>query len=203
MDNGVPQDPQNEAPAPVQEAGFVYAGAPTQPIYGSAAEPQNEPQPAQVTAEPAQISWSASEYVGHQKGASWFGILILASVLVAGILYFLTRDILTTAAVLVVGGLFASFANRKPRVLNYGIGDRAIHIGQKTYFFGMFKSFALVENEGLHYIVLTPIKRLMVPINVYYDPSQEDQIADTLGAHLPIEDHQPDIIDSLMRRIRF
>src|SRR5690554_791039 len=49
------------------------------------------------------VSWTASEYLANPKSAGWFGSLALASVLLAVIIYFITRDIIPTIVIGLVG----------------------------------------------------------------------------------------------------
>lgn len=151
------------------------------------------------------VAWTASEYLANPKSSGWFMLLGLASVLTAGIVYFVTgRDIVSSIVILVIGLIIGVFSARQPQVLDYSIDNTGFHIGQKFYPYNTFKYFSVVqESNGLGYISLMPLRRFMPPLVIHYDPNDEEKIANTLMEYLPFEDHKPDIVDSIAKRIRF
>ncbi len=50
-------------------------------------------------------TWTASEFVAHQKTPGWYGLLALAALVLSGLIYLLTRDIIS-ASVVIVAALF-------------------------------------------------------------------------------------------------
>ena len=166
-----------------------------------AGEASDDSTPSSSSHEP--VTWTASEYVAHEKGAMWY--LSLAAIFASGTLlaFLFTRDYVTTAVVPVVGIIFGIAAARPPRVLNYEIDDQGLHIEAKSYPYNVFKSFSIVEEGAFHSIVLMPLKRFMPALTIYYAPEDEHKIADVLGSFLPVEVSKLDLIDRLMRKIRF
>lgn len=149
------------------------------------------------------ISWSASEYIDHEKRAGWFiGVGAVGAVLAAAV-YLLTRELINSIVIMVVVALFAASGARKPRILNYGLDDRGIHIGNKVYDYSEFRSFSIMDEGGLNSIELFQFKRFTTPITLYFPPDQEAAIVSFLGSYLPREVRQHDPIDRLMRRVRF
>lgn len=208
-----PEQPPEQTEAPVQ--------APTEPVNQPMSTPDPEPiQPVepksnwQYTAgdqaalmdqrpDIAPVTWTASEYIAHDKGPSWFIALgIILFVAVAGI-YFVTKDLVTPIGIAVAGIIFGVFAARPPRVLEYTVDSRGIKIDQKFYSYAELKSFDIVDEGPLPAILLMPLKRFLPPITVFYDQREEDAILNVLGSYLPHQEQQPDAVDRLMRRIRF
>lgn len=157
----------------------------------------------QAPADLPTVTWSASEFIDHQKNAGWFFGLAGATILAGAILYFLTKDIVTVVVVAIAAVLFGITAGRKPRTLNYQLDHRGVQIAEKSYPYVLFKSFSVLEEGAFSSIQLMPLKRFMPPITLYYPPETEDQIINTLGNYLPHEDRQHDAVDRLMKRIRF
>ena len=147
--------------------------------------------------------WTASEYVANPKNKSWFSLLAAASIFVAAIVYVVTRDLISTSVTIILGILLGIFAARQPRTLQYRIDSKGIHIGQKFYEYAGFKSFSVAHEHAMAYISLMPLKRFMPPLAIHYDVQDEDKIVQTLADYLPFEEHKPDMVDSLTRRIRF
>ena len=205
-----PEPEQQDLPTPMSEqAPQPVDPAPTLPVAAPVTNWQfnasNEAQSAEVplpdqTVE--QVSWSASEYIAHSKGLSWFVILGLGLFVFIAVVFAVTHDIFASLMIGVAGATFGVFAARPPRVLEYSVDNHGINIGQKFYSYGDFKSFALVD-EGPPAIMLLPLKRFLPPITVFYEANQEDKILDVLADFLPHEEKQPDVVDRLMSRIRF
>jgi hypothetical protein len=149
------------------------------------------------------ISWTASEFIAHDKDMTWFAALGAVTALLVALTFLLTRDFVSTGIVLVVIICFGAFAVRKPRILPYRLDHVGLHVDQKTYHYDQLKSFSLIQEGGVRSIQLMPLKRFMPPISIYMDPSDEDKIIDVLANYLPMEQRQQDMIDQLMRRLRF
>jgi len=149
------------------------------------------------------IGWSASEYIDHEKRAGWFlGVGAVGAVLAVAV-YLLTQDAINSIAIIMVAGLFAASGARKPRILEYGLDSRGIHIGNKVYDYSDFRAFSVMDEGGLNSIELFQFKRFTTPITLYFPPDQEAVIINFLGSYLPREIRKHDPIDRLMRKVRF
>lgn len=177
---------------------------------GGSAEPATAPAPSQepettapATADAPEISWTASEYVAHQKTTNWYVMLGLGSAGLATLTYLLTGDVISTAAIVIVGVIFGMAASRQPRTLAYGIDHGGIMIGEKFYPYADFKSFSVMEEDAIYSILLLPMKRFMPSVSIYYPPDQEDDIMAVLSTYLPHEARAVDMVDRLARKLRF
>jgi len=157
-----------------------------------------------VSAQPIKpVEWTASEFIEHSKSIGWYAILALGTVVFATTLYLLTKDKVATGAVVIVALTFGILANHKPRELAYAVDEMGIHIGEKSYPYANFKSFALVQENAVESIWLMPLKRFMPILTIYFDPQDEEKITDVLSAYLPLENHELDPVDKLLHKIRF
>jgi hypothetical protein len=185
-----------------------------------AAEAQPEPEEAPVaeqqsasdTTEPdltpngddsQSVTWTASEFVAHDKSAGWYILLIAGTLALAVLVFFITKDVISVGVVIVAGLLLAVYGAHQPRQLEYVVNNSGIGIGQKHYSYHEFKSFSVVPEGAFSSLVFMPLKRFAVPTTVYYAPDDEDRILSILSDYLPLEEHRRDAVDSLMRRIRF
>lgn len=169
------------------------------PKEESLPEPPKEDRPLMT----GSIEWTASEYVENHKNAGWFIAVGFSAVLLAGVLYFITRDLISIAIVSIAVILFAIAGAKKPRTLKYLLDDNGITIADKLFPFSTFKSFAVINEGGINSIQLLPLKRFQMALSIYYPPPQEEMILKVLGSHLPAEDRKHDLIDRLMRRLNF
>ncbi len=148
------------------------------------------------------FSWTASEYIEHERSAGWYLMLLLGTVLLAGAVYLLTKEYFAAGIIAVLGVIVGIYARQKPRQMTYELNESAIRVGEKSYGYGLFKSFSLIKEGGLNSIQLLPLKRFMPPISAYYDGADEEKITDILGEHLPYEDARPDRVSNISRRLK-
>lgn len=195
-------------PAPTTQSAAPVAPTPaTQPIAPPVSQ-QTPPVPMfeqtiQPHSDKSTVNWTASEYIDHAKSPAWFAMAGIGIVVLSIVVYFLLKDIVTPVLLAIAGMTVAVFAGRKPRVVQYAISPSGIQIDQRLHGFNDFKSFALTESGPLPAILLTPLKRFLPPITIFYDPKEEDTIIDALADYLPYEDKEPDAVDRFMSRIRF
>ena len=78
------------------------------------------------------VSWSASEFVHHEKNGGWHLMIALGSVVLAVVIYFLTKSIFGAATIIIVGVIFSIFGKLKPRVLDYAITPEGLTNWRKT-----------------------------------------------------------------------
>ncbi len=203
--------PSNQQPgqviAPGQTAEPASTGGPTPPPKPAeptepAEQPAAPPKPTPAAAD-GSVSWTASEFVAHEKSTGWYAALTLVAIIITAVVFLITRDKISSGVVLVCALALAVLAARKPRQQQYTVDSGGITVGQKHFDYGMFKSFAVVPEGAFSSIVLTPLKRFAPLTTIYYAPEDEEQIVALLTDHLPFEEHKLDMVDNLMRRIRF
>ncbi len=157
----------------------------------------------QAAEEPVEIRWTASEFIDHQKTSGWFLGLAGAGLVIAAVVYLLTRDIFATVIIAILAFIFGVGAARKPRVLEYSIGGAGITVGERYAPYEEFRSFAVVSEGPIESIILLPTKRWAPPLSVYFAPDDGEKIIDTLSAFVPFENHEPGLIDKFLHRIHF
>jgi hypothetical protein len=149
------------------------------------------------------VKWSASEFVSHQKSASWYVSLGSVSAVITLIIFLVTKNLLSAIVVAMAFMALGVLAARKPQTKTYEIGEEGIHIDSQSYPYSMFKSFSIMEDGAIDCIWLRPLKRFMPTVVMYYGPEDEEKIVMMLDNFLPQEDRQHDIVERLSRRIRF
>lgn len=155
------------------------------------------------SAENPRLTWTASEYIANAKSSSWTMSLIGGTILLAVAALLLTREWISAVAILIAGILFAVFAARQPRTLNYAVLGNGLQVGEKFYPFTMFKSFSLSHDHAVGVISFTPLKRFMLPLTVHYALDDEERIFMSLADYLPYKEHEADMVENITRRIRF
>lgn len=165
---------------------------------GSDAEQQSA-QPADSKA----VTWTASEYIHHQKGVGWYAAVGLFAAGASMLVYLLTKDMIATVTIPVAALLFAVSGKIRPRVRTYTLDGRGLHIGSALHPYSSFKSFSFVQEGALTNITFMPLKRFMPQTTIYFAPEDQQKIFEVLSSHLPYQEDNGTAIDRLMHRIRF
>lgn len=201
-----------DQPAQQNQPGWTFSPGQQSP---QAAQPVTQQTPAPVTPQHAasqqsqalqqsdSIVWSASEFMEHPKGAGWYLAFFAAAIVGIAAIYLLTRDIISVVVLGVFAIVFAVFAARKPRTLQYSLSEGGVKVGERFYQLGNFKSFSLIDEGVMRSISFFPLQRFMPPLTIYFAPEDEDRIASFLADQLPYEERKQDPVDNLMRKIRF
>lgn len=152
---------------------------------------------------PGVLRWTASEYIDHQQGATWYLMLALVTAALSAAFYLLLKDYFSSAAVIIIGAAVGAFAHRTPRQLSYEISAQGFKIADKPFGFDQFKSFAIIPGGPVSSIELDPIKRFMPPISVFFATKDQEAIITLLQEHLPYEERQLDAVERISRRLKF
>ena len=197
------------APTPVPEADHApSAPEPTASPYPATDMPDDLPEadsdedfrhPDELPG----VSWTASEFIAHHKSAQWYVILTGFTLVGAALAYLITKDWVAVGVIALSAVLFGVSASHPPRQLQYSIDGRGVHVGQKSYHYGDFRSFSVIDEGQFSSINFMPLKRFSPPLSIYYDPEHEDQIVELLAQYLPMGDHGRTAVEGLMHRIRF
>ncbi len=156
---------------------------------------------ADVAMEP--IQWTASEYISHEKDTMWYVSVSLASLVIAGIVYFVTKELIASITIVVVAFSAVFFAGRKPETKTYRITTNTVTIDDKKYSLSDFKSFSIVDEGAIDSIWFKPLARFKPMLIIYFAPQDEEKIAEALSNFLPYENRELDALDRLTRRMRF
>lgn len=191
-----PQPPAPLSPAPPQPIPEIphVPDAPPTPV---------EPQTTTSVPSDQGLSWTASEFIEHQKPQGWYITLAIGAIIVSALLYFILKDVVTVVVIAVAALLFGVVGARKPRSLSYVLSQTGLQVGERVFSYANFKSFSVIEEGAIDSIQLYPLKKFMPPISLYFPPDQEQVIVETLADYLPHEDNNHDAIDRLMKRVRF
>ncbi|HTB48573.1 MAG TPA: hypothetical protein VK712_00650 [Verrucomicrobiae bacterium] len=200
--------PSPEAPAPATPQALPEPPQDSAPQTTIASPPAPEPPssstPNSLSAtDNGGVSWTAAEFIAHDKSPGWYVALILAGVLLAGLVFLLTHDPISTSVVLVGALVLAIYGARKPKQQMYRADSNGVSIGQRYHGYEEFRSFAVAPEGQLASVIFMPLKRFAPLTTIYFDPKYEDKIVDLFIDILPFEEHAFDVVDRFMQRIRF
>jgi hypothetical protein len=185
-----------------QQSDQTPAEAP-EPVPSAVPTGLMEPATAPPAGSDQEITWTASEFIAHDKSAGWYAGLVMAAIVVGALIFLITHDWLSLAVVIVAALLFGVYGSHQPRQLEYRLDQQGLDIGPKHYGYDQFRSFSVMPEGAFSSIVFMPLKRFSPLISIYYAPEDEDRIVALLAEKLPVEERRRDPVDSLMRRLRF
>jgi hypothetical protein len=209
--------PVEAAEAPKSETPSGFAGAvsaapdsaeadsvpaETEPGQDNEAAQSSMPAPVSSAEEPS-VTWSAAEFIAHDKSPVWYLYLAGISIALAAVTFLLTKDKISTAIVLLAGLAFGIYAARKPQEVQYSLDRTGLTIGGQHVAYNQFRSFSVIDEGPLASLSLFPLKRFGQFTTIYFEHADESAIVNMIAAHLPLDERHQDLIDRFMRRIHF
>ncbi|MGH7142134.1 MAG: hypothetical protein ACREF5_01515 [Candidatus Saccharimonadales bacterium] len=165
--------------------------------------PKSKQLKSKVVNQSKNITWTASEFIAHSKSIGWYAMLVIGAIILGAIVWLLTKDDFSTALVIIGVLLLGVYASHKPRQVTYAVDEQGLTIGDSHHSFNEFRSFSVVSEGAFSSIELTPFRRFAMYSTIYFDPADEEKIIGVMSNHMPMEEPRNDLVDQLMRRIRF
>lgn len=214
------QVPQQPAPVLPQQPAPVAAQP---PVAALQAEPIAQPtpaapvaaQPAVYTAEPVEptepilepaeqgsIQWQSPEYLQDRRSPWWFvGFWIITIVLMI-IALLLIKSWSFAILIPAMAASLTIYSHRPPRIVTYVLTSKGIYINERLHSIVSFKSFGVSREESLPSIVLIPTKRFRPAVTIYFPLEVGEQLVDTLGTRIPMQEVKLDFFDQLIKQLR-
>ena len=164
------------------------------PAQAAPAQPHNDIQP---------VNWTASEFIAHHKGASWYMALGAGIGLLCFGIYILYQDIVSIIAIVIGVVLYLMVTSGHPRQRTYGLNNEGIQIDDKFYPYSEFKSFMVSQEGAIGCITFMPLKRLLPELSIYFAPEDGDKIFSVLANTLPNDQKKERPVDRLIKKLHF
>ncbi|MCA9323622.1 hypothetical protein KC992_00810 [Candidatus Saccharibacteria bacterium] len=159
--------------------------------------------PQELAPTASSVSWTASEFIAHDKNSMWYAGLFGAAFFITAVIYLINRDILTSVVILSISVMIAVMGSRKPSSVQYSLSSDGLTVGSQQHRFSEFRSFSVVEEGPINSIWLKPLARFKPMVVLYFAPEDELKIVDTLSLFLPHEQRELDAVERASRRLRF
>ena len=148
------------------------------------------------------VNWEAEEYVQTEKNVGWYVGLFVVTAGLVGLSVWLEWWTFTALVVLSAVAIVL-YSVRPPRKLHYSLTNQGLAEGNKLYSYDEFKSFGVVLEGKKPAVVLTPRKRFSPRVTVYFPKSKGEEIVDAFGMRLPMEEVKFDLLDKMVKFLRF
>lgn len=136
------------------------------------------------------IMWSGYEFEYKEKTADWYWAVSIITVCI-GVASFIYGNPLFGAFIMLAGIFLMFTAKKEPRLIDYEISDKGLHINQTVYSYLDFRTFWVSENKYAPPKLLLRTGKLTSPIFVIpieTDYVDANTIRDFLLDYIP-EDH--------------
>ncbi len=163
------------------------------------AEPQTANQPTED--DTTLLRWDGTEYIHHDRSVAWYAVMALVTIIFMAIAIFLIRSITFAVLIPVMAAALVIYTQRPPEQLHYILSRKGLHVNDKLFTYGQFKSFGVSSHNDVHSVVLVPRKRFQIDQVIFFPEEIGEQLVDMLAARLPMKDVKTDAIDRLLARI--
>lgn len=208
-----PNDQPSQAPYEAPDDGLaakspVVTLTPDTSMQQSETEPPTEddtfiPKDSDLqAAEEEPVHWQANEYIHHEKDALWFVIFAVVVVGLMAFSIFVIQSISFTILIPVMAVALVVYSQRPPRLLDYTLSSKGLHINDRLYPFNEFKGFGVIRDGKEYSVMLIPIKRFRPGVSVYFPEEAGEAIVDILGTRLPMQKLNLDVVDKVIRKLR-
>lgn len=206
---GTKKETDNQPAVPQNKE--VVVGNKATTLMGNTAEQKagnlDIPEPENKVPEEILYQWQAPEFSYTHKPTGWYlaifaffiGLCVLA-------FFFISSDIqkYITIGLLVVMAIATSvWAVRKPKVLSYTVTNYGVVVDNKHYSFDDFRAFYQYMDYNQLSIDLVPGKRFGTLVSVPLATPESDEILETISHMIPEIQHSEDVMDRIVRRLRF
>jgi hypothetical protein len=166
-------------------------------------EEEQVPLPEDVPPQDEQpVHWQANEYIHHEKDAVWFIVFTLVVLGLIAFSIFVIQSITFTILIPVMAAALIVYSRRPPRLIDYTLSSKGLHVNDRLYPFTEFKGFGVIRDGKEYSIMLIPIKRFKPGVSVYFPEEAGEAIVDILGTRLPMQKLHLDIVDKIIRKLR-
>jgi hypothetical protein len=151
-----------------------------------------------------EMSWVAPEFEYREKEVSWYWMSIIAAALIIGFAAW-QKDFLFGFFIVIAEILFIVWGNRVPQETTFTLTDTEINIGgYKTYLLNEFENWS-AESDGAEWadVMLYFRSRIHPPLALIVPEEKMADVRNNLKLVLKEIEHQPTLIDSIEKFLRF
>lgn len=148
------------------------------------------------------VQWQATEYIQHDKNGVWFVVFAVVTLGLMAFAIFMIQSLTFAILIPIMAIALLTYTQRPPRLINYSLSRKGLHLNDHLYSFAEFKAFGVIRDGAEYSIMLVPTKRFRPGVSVYFPEAVGEQLVDMLAARLPMRELHLDVVDRLIRKLR-
>ena len=147
------------------------------------------------------VNWRAPDLLIGKKSKTWFSGFFVIVVILVGLSIW--QQLWTFMALILVSAvaIFITRRDGQSSLIGYSLSTRGVYIGNSFHSYDEFKGFGIIKETNLYSIVFIPKKRFSPSTSIYFNKEDGEKITDIIGARLPMEEIEHDLIDRIIRKI--
>jgi len=148
------------------------------------------------------ISWTAREFVYHEKSKGWFvglGILSFAFFIVA----LLMENYLFAFIIIITAGLIAMMAAKKPKNIKIAISNKGIYINDDHQSYEKISSFWIFEEDEDKKLSLANKTWPKIPRLVMLESQDPQTVREILKEFIEEREHNETTADIIAKKVQF
>jgi len=149
-----------------------------------------------------EIKWSAYEYHTNKKSSDWYWAVGIIGTAIA-VTAFLYDNILFSVFVVIGAFTLMLYASKEPRRVVFEIDGRGIKIGNNLYPYSNLRSFNVLEKEHENKLIVQSEKLMMPYLHIPLEDLSPEEVRNFLIEHLPEDDHQESLAETVMEYLGF
>ena len=161
-----------------------------------------EPQLATYQAETIYHEWEAPEFEDHDRDKTWYTYVVCLTI-GAVFLSLITGSGLSALIFGLIGTIIFMMGSQKPRNMQFAISPMGISCGEKHYSFNDMESFWIHYNPQVQEISFKGKKMLSPYIKIPLGEQDPMLIRSMVSNYLPEEKQEEEIVDLILRKIKF
>ena len=150
------------------------------------------------------IDWEMEEFLDHKRNWVWYVVVLGASLVIGFLVYYITKDLIAPVAIVVAMTALVIFSLKKPQKRKYSLTSLGIKIGNRLYDYNGFKTYSLIEEDGVRALYLMTNQRFVPPITIYLPTQLTKDIIRKINQYIvyaPTENLR--FTDRLIQYLRF
>lgn len=152
---------------------------------------------------PGAVEWNAQEYITTDKNPVWYiglGVFVVAAIALD---FFVLKTFFTVSLLaIVIAAVLIVMHVRPARMIHYRLDDEGLRVDDVLYPISDYKSFGVLHDGKENTIHLIPVKRFKPSLQVYFPVEVGEDIVDSLGSRLPMEELHLDFVDRIVHLFR-
>ena len=147
-------------------------------------------------------NWQAQDLIIGEKGKKWYMRFFFVVAILVGLAIFMQSWSFVALILVSALGIIVLRKSNYAQIISYSLSTHGVYMGENFHSYDEFRAFGILQEENVYSIILLPKKRFSPSTTIYFNKEDGERITDIIGARLPMEEVQLDIIDRIVRKMK-
>lgn len=144
------------------------------------------------------IEWEAPEFLRRPKTVSWYWLSAIAAIIILVFAWW-QKNIFFGFFIIIAEALVVYFGRQEPRRLKFSVGEQGVMIANEKYLsYDKLASFWMrPKNEEFQELILKNKSHFLPYLKILTDTESSGRIKKILQNHLPEEEYEDNLLDTI------